>query len=280
MPDEPIDDPTVETPPAPIADDVPPAENQETEPVSEPPGDEDPGRTAEPAPTVESLTEELSRATTAKDKAERHARDMEGRSMRSTADSEKMRVETQTQIRNQLADMNRSIDERLDSGTVTREELNQRDALIRQDFELQNSSRADEDHNATCKRYGDELKDKATAIGMDEATFAKFLDKHSTNVLNQKGDGYERRAFAEYADPAKAFEMASICLEHETRGEYEQTVRQNADSDADAKALKKMAGSLPAGVPQKEPGPPPDSQQSYKDAVLSGADDDNPDNWA
>lgn len=273
MPDEPIESQTVETPPD---GDVPPAGSQEQESGS---ASSEAGRTTDATPTVEDLQAEIARERALREKAEKHSRAMESRAQRSLVESEKLRQETLRKVNQDLADLQRSMDERIEEGeAITRAELDRRDTLLEQRFLLQQNAAAEAERASAWEGFRDTVVDKATALGMTEDDIADFWRENTVMVYNPQTGKQEPRIFGEFDDPKRAERVALALLKDRTDEAHESARQEASDQKADALARKKIARALPAGSAPK-PEPPADPHQAYKDAVMKSGNEANPDKW-
>ena len=119
---------------------------------------------------------------------------------------------------------------------------------------------------------------KAKELGYTDEEYQAFLRDYAVEVVDPRTGDVTLRPFANYNDPAKAYEVAEALLERKTRPQYERKVDQAAIQKADAQAKKKVARALPQGTSPK-PEPPPDEGRAYIEGIRAIGEEDNPDNW-
>lgn len=254
---------------------VPPAPEPGQGAEAAPPIGDD-GRPTDNAPTGGSLEEELSRTKAELDKARKYGREQERQRM-------VVEHENKQRLDRERAGVRAELDEfksRLAQGeSLTHEELNRRDELIRSEMRLEFQQRDAASRQAQSEDYGAKLKDMAVKqLGMTDDAYTEFLMENSVLRVDPRTGQPTWYPFGEYDDPAKAYKVATALLEQRTRPQYEDKVRQTEMQKADDLRRKQIRQMQPGGAPTK-PQPPTDPQEAYKAAVKQAGSNSNPDSW-
>lgn len=241
----------------------------------------DDGRPTDNEPTVETLQEQLSRKEAELEKARQYGREQERLRMVSEHENKQRLERERADVRAELAEFKN----RLDQGeSLTREELNRQNELIRAEMRLEFQQRDAANRQAQSEDYGSKLKTLATGkqdeggLGMSDAEYNEFLMEYSVLRIDPRDGQAKWYAFGEIDDPKRAYEFAEALLEKRTRPQYENRVRQTEMQKADELRKKQIRSALPGGAPPKQQ-PPPDPQESYKAAIRQAGQNSNPNDW-